>query len=148
MSLNKKIILLICSFAVIRLLVPVGVLNASNTINYQGRLLEQATGYPVADSTYNIDFTFYDASTGGSSLWTESRSVDTYNGLFSIMLGASTSLASVDFSQDIWLGVKVGTDSEMTPRRPLGTVPKAFEASRLGGLTADEFLKVGTTLSM
>ena len=145
MFLNRKIILLICSLAVIGLFFPVGFLNASNTINYQGRLLEQATGYPVADSSYSLQFTFYDQATGGNNLWTETRSVSTYNGLFSVMLGASTTLDGVDFSQDIWLGVKVGADSEMTPRRILGTVPKAFEAEHLGGLTADDFLKLGTT---
>jgi len=57
------------------------------------------------------------------------------NGLFSVMLGTITSLSSVNFNQTLYLGVIVGADSEMKPRKVLGAVPAAFEAKRLGGYT-------------
>ncbi|MFZ1458695.1 MAG: hypothetical protein WAT17_02350, partial [Candidatus Saccharimonadales bacterium] len=58
------------------------------TMNFQGRLLD-ATGVPVADGLYNMQFKLYDASTGGTQLWTETREnstpdyrVQVTNGLF------------------------------------------------------------------
>jgi parallel beta-helix repeat protein len=50
------------------------------------------------------------------------------SGLFSVMLGTITSLSSVDFNQTLYLGVTVGGDSEMKPRKVLGMVPAAAVA--------------------
>ena len=57
------------------------------------------------------------------------------NGLFSVMLGGVSSLDSVNFNQTVYLGVTVGTDSEMIPRKTIGAVPAAFEARKLEGYT-------------
>lgn len=73
------------------------------------------------------------------------------SGLFSARLGSITSLSTVDFNQDaLYLGVTVGSDSEMAPRRRLTSVPQAFNASALGGVTSTQFLRsdVTTTLSV
>ncbi|MEN9920940.1 MAG: hypothetical protein RL538_833, partial [Candidatus Parcubacteria bacterium] len=43
------------------------------TINYQGKLTDN-TGLTVADGTYQIVFKLYTTSTGGSAIWTETRS--------------------------------------------------------------------------
>jgi len=96
-------------------------------INYQGKLLDSAA-IPVTDAAYSIEFSLYTAPTGGSNIWTETNSVDTVSGLFSVMLGSSTSLAGVDFNQTLYLGINVASDGEMSPRKILGTVPAAFQA--------------------
>ena len=103
-------------------------------INYQGKLTTSA-GVAVANGTYNMEFILYSVSTGGSSLWTETRTgankVQVTNGLFSVLLGEVNALTGVDFNQTLYLGVNIGGtgtpgwDGEMTPRKKLGAVPAA-----------------------
>ncbi len=99
-------------------------------INYQGKLTD-ASDVAVADGNYSIVFSLYTAPTGGTNIWTETQSVAVTNGLFSVMLGTTTSLSNVDFNQTLYLGVNVAGDGEMTPRRVLGAVPAAFVAESL-----------------
>ena len=113
-------------------------------MNYQGKLTNNS-GLAVADGTYAMEFKLYTQSSGGSAIWTETRSggnvVTVTNGLFSVMLGSVTSLSSVNFNQPLYLGVNVASDGEMTPRKALGTVPSAFEAEQLGGVASTSFLR-------
>jgi hypothetical protein len=87
-----------------------------------------------------------------SAVWTESLTgtsrVSVTNGLFSVMLGSSSPLTSVDFNQTLYLAVEIGGtagsptwDGEMSPRKVIGTVPAAFEARRLEGLASTSFLR-------
>src|SRR5574343_525539 len=98
-------------------------------INYQGKLTN-SSNIAVSDGVYHMRFKLYTAETGGSPIWTEDRStaagdrVTVTNGLFSVMLGSSTPLTSVDFNQTLYLGVEIGGssgspswDGEMTPRK-------------------------------
>ena len=80
-----------------RLLAAVSILFAAatsftavpNAVSYQGRLLTPG-GSPVADASYNMVFTIWDAPAGGSALWTSGTvSVPVANGLFSVNLGES-----------------------------------------------------------
>jgi Chaperone of endosialidase len=116
----------------------------SYTINYQGKLTTP-TGSAVANGTYEIEFNLYTAPTGGTAIWTETRSggneVTVSNGLFSVMLGSVTSLSGVNFNQPLYLGVTVEADAEMTPRKAIGTVPSAFESKQLGGVASSSFLR-------
>ncbi|HEY4518656.1 MAG TPA: hypothetical protein VJG48_03500, partial [Candidatus Paceibacterota bacterium] len=126
-------------------------------INYQGKLTNSA-GTTVSDGDYNIEFKIYTASTGGTLLWTETRTgtdkVTVTNGLFSVLLGSVTSLAGLNYNQDLYLSVNIGGtgapswDGEMTPRKRFGTVPAAFVADTLDGLDSDAFIRsdvVGTS---
>ena len=63
------------------------------------------------------------------------------SGLFSVMLGTITSLSSIDFNQTLYLGIKVGADNEMKPRKVLGAIPAAFEAGKLDGIDSTSFLR-------
>ena len=126
--------------------------QATPTINYQGKLTD-TDGLAVTDGTYNMRFFLYDAVgvATTSAVWTESltgvNQVQVTNGLFSIMLGSTTPLTSVDFNQPLYLGVEIGGagapswDGEMSPRKTLGTVPAAFEARQLGGVASSSFLR-------
>lgn len=101
--------------------------QAPETINYQGKLLDN-TSAPVSDGSYSITFNLYNTASGGSTLWTETGAISVQSGLFSVQLGATTSLSTVDFNQQLYLGINVESDGEMTPRKPLSSVPSAFEA--------------------
>lgn len=99
--------------------------QAPRTISHQG-ILTDPSGDPVGDATRSMTFGIYDVSSGGSALWTETKSVETVNGVFNTELGSSNPITGVNFNKDLWLGVKVGTDAEMTPRGKLTSVPSAF----------------------
>ncbi len=129
-------------------------------INYQGKLTD-TSNVSVNNGSYNIEFKLYTVNSGGTAVWTETwckgtscsgtgtdNRVTVSNGLFSVMLGSTTSLASVDFNQPLYLGVNIGGsastptwDGEMAPRKILGAVPAAFEATKLNGLNSSQFLR-------
>src|ERR1035437_2964165 len=98
----------------------------NSQINYQGKLAN-ASNVTVADGNYSMVFNLYN-SVGSSIGWTESDTVVVKSGLFSIMLGNVAPLTGIDFNQTLYLGVNVGGDGEMTPRKILGAVPAAFYA--------------------
>jgi hypothetical protein len=110
-------------------------------INFQG-LLKDGSGNPVADGSYSVTFTIYDAASGGSNLWTEIQSVSTSGGLFAVLLGAINPIPDSAFKgADRWLGIAVSPDPEM-PRQRLVSVGYAYRVnsvdSALGGhLTGD-----------
>ena len=93
-------------------------------LGYSGTL-NSAAGSPVTGS-YNIVFKIYNASSGGTALWTETHTaVDVSDGFFSVTLGDTTAL-NLDFSERYWLGITVATDSEMTPRTSISSVGYSF----------------------
>jgi hypothetical protein len=111
-------ILLAFAAAVVRADVP-------RTIDHQGYLTTDA-GEPVT-GTRSMVFTIYDVAGAGTALWTETQSVTVADGLFNVFLGDVTPLPDSIFNgQPLFLGVRIGTDSEMTPRIRLTTVPYAF----------------------
>lgn len=85
-------------------------------ISYQGQLNDQA-GLPV-NATISFIFSIYDVEAGGTALWTEGQTLLVSNGLFNVQLGAVQGLPSALFMKDeLYLGIKVGADPEMTPRQ-------------------------------
>ena len=97
-------------------------------INHQG-YLTSAAGVPV-NGTVQMVFAIYDVPTGGSALWTEAHNVVVSRGVYNVILGEGTPPNPINLAFDIpyYLGVQVGTDSEMTPRKPLTSVGYAFRA--------------------
>ncbi len=107
-------------------------------INYQGRLTN-SSGAPF-DTTVSITFTIYDDSTGGAAKWSETHpSVSVDSGGFSIILGAGSPPMPIEdtvFNQpDRYLGIKVGSDPELTPRTRLVSVPYSHRVSTVDGAT-------------
>ena len=113
-------------------------------INYQGKLTNTSDA-PVADGYYNLQFRLCADSNCSSVLWTEIRTSTDHvlvtNGLFSVLLGSVTSLDGVDFNQPVYLELQVAGET-LLPRKLLGTVPAAFEANKLNGLTSSSFAKL------
>lgn len=105
----------------------------------QGKLTD-AAGDALADGTYGVAFTIWDASVDGDAIWGDTMDVETTDGLFSIMLGSDNSLPYDAFNnQSRYLGMKVGGDPEMTPRQRLTTVPYAMMAHDVDGPIIDGF---------
>jgi hypothetical protein len=102
----------------------VEVANVGGRIPIQGRLTD-ASGTPVADGTYSVRFALYDAATGGNEVCADTNTVTVEDGLFySEIWGDCTSV--VINGQQLYLGIKVESDAEMTPRQPILPVPYAF----------------------
>lgn len=121
-------------------------------INFQGKLTNPSTGVNVANGSYSIVFSLYSVSSGGSAVWTETQNVTIANGngIFNVALGSVTALpGSVDFnSADLYLGIKVGADAEMTPRIRFTAAPYAFNSDRLAGLTSNNFVQLAQGLQV
>lgn len=94
------------------------------TINYQGYLTD-AVGSPV-NGTVSMTFSLYTVASGGTALWTEPQNVIVSGGIYSVILGSVSTLTPLAFDIPYWLGVRVGSDAEMTPRVQLTSVGYAF----------------------
>ncbi len=97
-------------------------------VSYQGRLAD-AGGNPVANQNVNITFRIYEQSSSGTAIWTQNGTVATdANGLFTTLLNVDPPLKAggVEAINNLWLGVQVGSDAEMTPRQRLTGAPYAF----------------------
>ena len=109
------------------LILTLGLLLADvpNLIDYQGRLTDD-NGDPI-DGNVSILFSIYNVETGGTALWFETQdSVDVNDGLFQVTLGSETNLPEDLFNgADRWVGIKVESDGEMTPRTEIVSVPYA-----------------------
>lgn len=91
------------------------------TINFQG-VLKDASGNIVSNGDYNVTFKIYNAETGGTELWTETKLVNVVDGIFSTQLGSVTPI-TLPFDAAYWLGITFGSGSELTPRVPFSSVP-------------------------
>ncbi len=90
-------------------------------IPIQGRLTD-SHGVPL-NGTYNIKFSLYESSSGGTAVCSDTDPVHVTDGLFT---------AYIDFchnndivGKQLYLGIKVGSDPEMSPRRAIFAVPYA-----------------------
>lgn len=107
---------------------------APSQLTHQGRLTD-ATGLPI-DGTVDLTFRLYDVPTGGTALAVETvPGVVVTDGLFSVQL---TALADVDLYRvsdngSWWLGVTVGSDTELQPRLLIAAMPFAKVSSSVDG---------------
>ena len=102
-------------------------------LNYQGRLIDPATGNAKPNGTYPMVFRMYNSPVGGTVLWTETKSMTVTNGFFSVLLGDTAPFNLSQFNgQSLWLGITVNADPELTPRLQLAAVPYAFYANDAG----------------
>ena len=121
------------------------------TMTEQGRLFDTA-GNPVTGKTTFV-FSIYSVNTGGTAIWTETQSITLDAGFFSAELGEVTPIPAGTFAdaagraQDLYLGIKVNADSELTPRQPLSSVPYALVADNaIGDITPHSVSVSGQTV--
>jgi len=100
-------------------------------LTVQGRLKE--SGAAVSGS-YDMTFYIYNVETAGTPLYTEAHTganaVSISAGFFSTRLGEIVTL-DLPFKEQYWLGLKVESDAEMTPRIKLTNSSYAFVARDL-----------------
>jgi hypothetical protein len=98
------------------------------TMTFQGFLVNGSD--QAVNRLVEITFKLYDVASGGSALWTETHvSVPVSHGLFTVKLGSVTSL-NLPFDQQYYLGITVGGDQEITPRKPLTSAAYACRSSQ------------------
>ena len=119
----------------------------NHQINFQGKIVN-TDGTNISNGTYAFTFKLYSVSTGGTAIWTETKSLAVTDGVFQTQLGDTTSLpGSVDFNTDsIYLGINfnpgTGYDGEMAPRIQFTAAAYAFNSEKLGGIGAAGFAQI------
>jgi hypothetical protein len=119
-----------------------------------------SSGGIVPDGIYNVEFKLYDALTGGTELWTETRlttdaasyQIVVKSGYLSVYLGDKTAFpGSIDWNEQLYLTMNIGGtggtpswDGEMTPRIRLTSVPYAFRANTANQLQETQGANIGT----
>ena len=122
------------------------------TINYQGVVADSAGNLLGASGPINrkVIFRIFDASTGGTRLWTEEQTVTIYKGEFSVLLGAGTTATGTAASEtrpafdtvftaaatsrfieimvDNGDGVINASDSPISPRQSITSAAFAFRS--------------------
>ena len=79
-------------------------------MTYQGRI----EGLDVVGSV-DVDFALYDALAGGTALWSETQTVDLWDGVFTAHVGAETAGGiPLDFDENLWLALTVYAGGEPT----------------------------------
>ncbi len=127
------------------------------TISFQGKIVK-ADGTNVTDGTYPFTFKVYSLASGGTAIWGETQaSVTVTSGVFQVNLGTSCSLfvtqtcstfsnTAIDFNANpaLYLGITFNGDAagEMSPRPQLQSVPYAFNADKVGGLTVSQLVQL------
>lgn len=117
-----------------------------NTFSYQGTL-RNANG-SLANGNFKIRLRIYDQPIGGTTLHDEAfDSVVVRDGLFTVVVGDAPgkSIGPTVFNNaQLYLGITVNTDSELTPRQRIHPVPWAMQASTaLNAVTADNLAQGG-----
>lgn len=113
---------------------------ASDYIPIQG-LLTDSGGTPL-NGSYQVTFRIYDVGSGGTALCTSTRTLNLVDGLFNAYINGSS--CSIDGRQ-LYLGIQVGTDPEMTPRSYIDNVPYAWSlrpGATIIGDSSDDILSV------
>ncbi len=105
------------------------------TIGYQGRL--KNTAGTAQTGTFSFTFRLYNDLTLGSAMWSETQTLAVSDGFVTAQLGASTTFpVAVDFNQPMYFTVEVGSDGEMSPRVPIGSVAYAYTAGGIASLSS------------
>jgi hypothetical protein len=91
-------------------------------IPIQGQLTNDA-GDPL-NGSFSVTFRLYDSATAGTQLCQDTKTLSLDNGLFSTAMEGCT-VSDINGRQ-VYLGIQVGSDPEMTPRQPIYPVPYAY----------------------
>lgn len=115
---------------------PAQVTEGEFPLTFQGVLLDE-DGAAVSNSSHTLNFAIYNDPDISTTLWRETQTVFTLNGLFTVELGVKEEIEPEIFSNnpETWLGIRVDEDEEMTPRIRLAYSPYAIHS-----LTADNLI--------
>jgi trimeric autotransporter adhesin len=133
----KKLIQIILSIIII-INIQIHSQSVPTTINYQG-LLKDAAGAVVPDGDYNLTFKIYNAASGETAIWTETKTININSGIINTHLGSITPL-NLPFDAGYWLGITIGAETELTPRVQFSSVPYSHMSMSVpnGTLTSEK----------
>ena len=98
---------------------------------HQGRIFDSGE-VPVSGSV-DLQFSLYEQSEGGDSIWTEDHTLTCDNGFYTVVLGDLLVLDdSIITGTDLFLGVQLN-GAEMSPRPQITSFPYAFLAGSVHG---------------
>ncbi len=116
--------------------------GTSRIISFQGRLTD-SVGNPIYDKI-DMVFSLYKQASGGTALYTGSCTgvngvTPDQDGIFNVLIGSDCGMSGISsdiFSENpyVYLGVTVGTDSEMPDRQLIANVGYALNSETLQGL--------------
>ena len=123
------------TFLLLSLNLQIMIAGSDGVFTYQGQLLDQF-GHPI-DSTIQMEFTLYSHPILDLDLWKEVHEITPKSGWFNVILGSKIPF-TIDFSQSLWLGMRIIGEIESKPRIQLTAVPLALHSiiadSLKGGL--------------
>ncbi|WP_437680353.1 collagen-like protein [Sorangium sp. So ce131] len=112
-------------------------------IAHQGRLFSSNGDEPVND-VLEVKFAVYGAEDADEPLWSETYAIAFEDGYFSTVLEFDPEVAAKVFDGSVrYLGITIGTDREMEPRSPIGSVPYALVANNAVGDITPTSVKIG-----
>jgi hypothetical protein len=119
-------------------LVPRAVDAQAPALLMEQGVLFDANGDPV-NTAVPMVFSLYATPTDTNAVWSETHTVTPDQGVFSVVLGELSPIdpAALFDGGPMYLGVRVGSDSEMTPRETLVSVPYALHAGTAEDVVGD-----------
>ena len=92
--------------------------SGTGSRRYRKNQLLGLSGEPIRGDHHSLvdRFKIYNVPSGGAALFTETQTVTVNNGIYNVILGTNSAL-TLPFDAQYYLGVTVGADTEMTPRR-------------------------------
>jgi hypothetical protein len=118
-------------------LIAISFAQVPQLVNYQGKL--DSAGVPL-NGTRDLTFKIYDVLTGGTAIWTETQTGATItNGVFNVILGSVSAFSTATSplftgTGDRYIGITVGSGTEMTPRLRITSVAYSLRASQADGV--------------
>lgn len=104
----------------------------SNTLSYQGVLMQSDGVTPITDGNHSVIFNFYTQASGGSPTFSRTVTVSSTKGLFTCIIGGGTGanapLPAGIGNQQWYIGIRVDEGTELTPRTQLTPSPYAYAA--------------------
>ncbi|MFA6974133.1 MAG: hypothetical protein WC238_05360 [Parcubacteria group bacterium] len=117
-----------------------------NQIDMTAYVVSNDTNKNITNGEYEVRFALYandrdnidpypSNADAGKKLWEENQKVNIKDGRLSVYLGSVNPFpASVNFSLgDYYLGIRIGKDDEMVPRKKIAAVPTAINSNFLQG---------------
>ena len=120
------------------------VIAIPNSINIQGKLTN--TNNQIQTGTFNFTFKIYDSYTGGTALYEKANLTETTDsrGIYDIILTD----VNVNFDKQLFLGIEVNSDGEMSPRINFTSVPYSFKANESYGLNTSKDATINNNINL
>ncbi|MCX6765702.1 MAG: hypothetical protein NT136_01940, partial [Candidatus Moranbacteria bacterium] len=154
MATKNKILILITTIATIYGVVALGfnftVAQEPRSIDVSAYIVN-SQNEAVPNGEYDVRFAFYTIdreisdpypsdTDAGRKIWEETQKVYVHDGILNAYLGTVVPFPeSITFHgstlSNYYLGIRIGTDSEMVPRKRVGSVPSAINSYFLRGAT-------------